>query len=192
MTSFKWTFVIINSLWGANVIGMLLKLLKANVLSSRLFMRAVPMPVNFYKIRKHRSSSPARRACRRAYHHQGHSGAHQPQPRPWQYHRPRGRVQGGEHEVTPGWSVTKTKAELKKLSLSYWNDIDFLIRGLETLDVSSRVYGVRATCLECCLDPGPEEASHTVVYYMMRSEDGIGRLSLVWNVLLMNITRGSR
>jgi len=86
---------------------------------NRLFMRAVPMPVNFYKIRKHRSSSPARRACRRAYHHQGHSGAHQPQPRPWQYHRPRGRVQGGEHEVTLGWSVTKTKAELKKLSLSY-------------------------------------------------------------------------
>ena len=95
-----------------------------------------------------------------------------------------------EESTTWHWSVTETKTELKKLPLSYWYDIDSLIWGLETLDVV--IMSDQGQSHVSRVLPGPEEASHTVVYYMVRSEDTTGRLSLVWNILLLNITRGSR
>ena len=95
-----------------------------------------------------------------------------------------------EHEVTLGWSVPDSQTEIEKFSLSYSHDIDSVIRGLETRDVVlSHVPGQSRVSQVL---PGPEVASPTMVYYVVRSEDSAGRLSLVSNILYLNITRGSR
>ena len=93
-----------------------------------------------------------------------------------------------EHEVTLGWSVPESQTEIEKFTLSYSHNIDSVIRGLETRDVVlSRVPGQSRVSQVL---PGPEVASPTVVYYVVRSEDSAGRLSLVSNILYLNITRG--
>ena len=95
-----------------------------------------------------------------------------------------------EHEVSLGWSVAEGGAEVERFTLSYSHNIDSVIRGLETRDVViTRVQGQDRVSQVL---PGPEVASPTMVYYVVRSEDSAGRLSLVSNIVYLNITRGSR
>ena len=93
-----------------------------------------------------------------------------------------------EHEVSLCWSVQEGQAE--RFTLSYSHDIDSVIRGLETRDVA--IIRVRGQGRVSQVLPGPEVASPTIVYYVVRAEDSAGRLSLVSNIVYLNITRGSR
>ena len=92
-----------------------------------------------------------------------------------------------EHEVELSWGVPESLTEIERFTLSWSHDIDSVIRGLDTRDVVlTRVRGQgRVTQVV----PGPEVAAPTMVYYVVRSEDSAGRLSLVSNIIYLNITR---
>ena len=89
------------------------------------------------------------------------------------------------HKIEISWTVPDSIAEIQSFTLSYSDNVDTLIRGLETRDVvMSR--DTRAGHVTEIL-PGPDMSG--VVYFALRSVDSSGGWSKISNIIYLNITR---
>ena len=83
------------------------------------------------------------------------------------------------------WSVPQSLAEIKSFTLSYSDDVNTLLRGLETRDVvisrDTRVEHVTQVL------PGPEKTG--IVYFSIRSVDSSSNIGRISNIVYLNITR---
>ena len=89
------------------------------------------------------------------------------------------------HKVEISWTVPDSIAEIQSFTLSYSDNVDTLIRGLETRDVVISRDARAGHVTE--LLPGPDMSG--VVYFALRSVDSSGGWSKISNIIYLNITR---
>ena len=93
------------------------------------------------------------------------------------------------HQVEVSWTVPDSLAEIRSYTLSYSDNVDTVIRGLETRDVvitRDSIAGHDGYVTQVL--PAPDNVSG-VVYFIIRAEDSSGAWSKLSNIVYLNITR---
>ena len=93
------------------------------------------------------------------------------------------------HQVELSWTVPDSLAEIRSYTLSYSDNVDTVIRGLETRDVvitRDTIAGHDGYVTQVL--PAPDNVSG-VVYFIIRAEDSSGAWSKLSNIVYLNITR---
>ena len=90
-----------------------------------------------------------------------------------------------DHKISLSWSAPASLAQIESYTVSYSDDVDTVIRAVETRDVVISQDSVSQE--DHVTLPGPDVSG--IVYFIIRAQDSSGSLGRVSNIVYLNVTR---